>query len=122
MVGTQEDPFSRPLWSPSDDQTSGFKGRWGERVQRDPQDRHAGQFLEYQDAFLLAWRKAHMEFTPQNNYQVLFKILHKETNKPLPDVLVVLLDLDSFNDPEKPVILMSAPEPGAASTGPDITK
>jgi hypothetical protein len=30
-------------------------------------------------------------------------------NKPLPDVLVVLLDLDSFNDPEnQPVILMSA--------------
>ena len=63
-----------------------------------------------------------MESTPQNTYQVLFKILHKETNKPLPDVLVVLLDLDSFNDPEKPVILMSAPESGAASTGPDITK
>ena len=64
-----------------------------------------------------------MESTPQNNYQVLFKILHKETSKPLPDVLVVLLDLDTFNDPDnKRVILMSAPEPAAASTGPDITK
>jgi hypothetical protein len=64
-----------------------------------------------------------MESNSQNNYQVLFKILHKETNKPLPDILVVLLDLDSFNDPENaPVILMSAPEPVAASTAPDITK
>ncbi|MFQ4149743.1 hypothetical protein AAGW05_13780 [Arthrobacter sp. LAPM80] len=64
-----------------------------------------------------------MDAIQQNSYQVLFKILHKETNKPLPDLLIVLLDLDNFNDPESaPVILMSPPEPGAASAGPDITK
>lgn len=64
-----------------------------------------------------------MDTTPQNNYQILFNVLHKETNKPLPDLLVVLLDLDNFNDLENgAAILTGGPEPGAASAGPDITK
>jgi hypothetical protein len=59
MVGTPDNPLSRPVWLPSDDHTSGFNGRWGQRVQHDPRSRRAGmQFLEYWELFLLAWRKA----------------------------------------------------------------
>ena len=64
-----------------------------------------------------------MESAPQNSYQIVFKILHKETSRPVPDVLVVLLDIDSFNDPENgAVILRSASQPGTAPASPDITK
>lgn len=54
------------------------------------------------------------------NFSVSVKILHKETGKPLPDLLVVLLDLDNFTDPEIstiPVIALSA-----SNTFDDITK
>ena len=63
-----------------------------------------------------------METIPDGTYAVSMKVLHKETNKGLPDLLAVLLDLDNFQDPETgPVILK------ASSTNPpppeiDLTK
>ena len=41
-----------------------------------------------------------MDAVPSNVYQVGIKVLHKETNLGLADLLVVLLDLDAFRDPE----------------------
>ncbi len=63
-----------------------------------------------------------MQAAMQDDYQVVFKILHKETNKPLPDVLVVLLDLDSFTDSENRVLRTADTGLSVASTGADITK
>src|SRR5262245_13873514 len=63
-----------------------------------------------------------METAPDGTYAVSMKVLHKETNRGLSDLLVVLLDLDNFQDPEtEPVILE------ASSTNPpppqiDLTK
>ena len=45
LVGSSQNPFSRPNWLPSDDHTSGFRGRWGNRVAGDPQARRAGYEL-----------------------------------------------------------------------------
>ena len=48
VVGTKADPLgqtSRPAWLPSDDRTSGFRGRWGNRVTRDPFSRRAGMIF-----------------------------------------------------------------------------
>jgi hypothetical protein len=59
MVGSDLAPFSRPPWLPSDDHMSGFRGRWGNRVEHDPQARRAGmEFFEFWELFLLAFRKA----------------------------------------------------------------
>lgn len=59
MLGSTLNPFNRPPWLPSDDHKSGFDGRWGERVQKDPQARRAGmKFLEFWELFLLALRQA----------------------------------------------------------------
>lgn len=59
MLGTPLNPFSRPPWLPSEDQTSGYRGRWGNRVTRDPEGRRAGmEFAEFWELFLLALRKA----------------------------------------------------------------
>lgn len=64
-----------------------------------------------------------MDATPPANFQVTVKILHKETNQPLPNLMTVLLDLDSFNDPENlPVILKTLPKAAAAAPGSAITK
>jgi hypothetical protein len=59
MLGSTANPFSRPPWLPSDDRTSGFSGRWGNRVTQDPQARRAGmEFMDFWELFLLAFRKA----------------------------------------------------------------
>src|ERR1700694_5227188 len=61
-----------------------------------------------------------METNAKNTYAVSIKVLHKETNKGLPDLLVVLLDLDSFQDPENaPVVLRAS---STTPTGIDLTK
>ena len=65
-----------------------------------------------------------MESTAQN-FTVSAKILHKETNKPLPDLLVVLLDLDSFEDPELtsgPVVGLTTSAAGTATTSDEAYK
>lgn len=50
-----------------------------------------------------------MVAVPDGTYAVSMKVLHKETNKGLRDLLVVLLDLDNFQDPETgPVILRTS--------------
>jgi hypothetical protein len=58
IVGTGADPFgqsSRPAWLPSDDGASGFRGRWGNRVTRDPFSRRAGaRFPDFANMFLRA--------------------------------------------------------------------
>lgn len=46
--------------------------------------------------------------TEDYNYAVTVKILHKETGKPLPDLLVVLLDADNFGDPENATASISS--------------
>jgi hypothetical protein len=59
MVGSKLQPFTRPPWLPSDDHKTGFRGRWGNRVTADPQDRRVGmEFLEFWQLFILALRKA----------------------------------------------------------------
>ena len=58
IVGTAADPFgqsSRPAWLPGDDGSSGFRGRWGNRVTRDPFSRRAGShFYDFANMFLRA--------------------------------------------------------------------
>jgi hypothetical protein len=58
IVGTQADPLSetsRPAWLPGFDGSSGFRGRWGNRVRRDPFSRRAGpHFPNFADMFLRA--------------------------------------------------------------------
>src|SRR5262245_41230662 len=63
-----------------------------------------------------------METVAVNNYSVLMKVVHKETNKGLPGLLVVLLDLDSFQDPEIAPVVLTASSTSAASQDTDITK
>ncbi len=57
----------------------------------------------------------------ETNFTVSVKVLHKETGKPLPDLLAVLLDIDNFSDPEFEAIpvleLLST-----SNTSGDITK
>jgi hypothetical protein len=58
IVGTKADPLgetSRPAWLPSFDGTSGFRGRWGNRVTTDPFSRRAGpHFPNFAAMFLRA--------------------------------------------------------------------
>jgi hypothetical protein len=63
-----------------------------------------------------------METIADNTYSVLMKVLHKETNKGLPDLLVVLLDLDSFQDPEIAPVVLMASSTSPATPGTDLTK
>jgi hypothetical protein len=46
----------RPAWLPGMDLTSGFRGRWGNRVTRDPFSRRAGaRFPDFASMFLSAF-------------------------------------------------------------------
>jgi len=63
-----------------------------------------------------------METVADNNYSVLMKVLNKETNKGLPGLLVVLLDLDSFQDPEIAPVVLMASSTSPATPGADLTK
>src|SRR5262249_25123114 len=52
---TSTDPNVRQIWWPSDDRKSGYLGRWGPRVTRDPKGRRAGMaFPEFWKMFFNA--------------------------------------------------------------------
>jgi hypothetical protein len=62
-----------------------------------------------------------METTP-NTCTVSIRILHKETNKGLPGLLVVLLDIDNFQDPEIGPGVTGAPSVSVSAPGTDLSK
>jgi hypothetical protein len=59
IVGTKADPLGttdRPVWLPSHDGASGFRGRWGNRVTQDPFSRRVGMvYPDFASMFLRAW-------------------------------------------------------------------
>lgn len=57
-----------------------------------------------------------MNTTIDYSFSIRMKVLHKETNKGLVDLLVVLLDLDSFADPENGSPLALAASANAGTT------
>jgi hypothetical protein len=63
-----------------------------------------------------------METIPDGTYAVSMKVLHKETNKGLPDLLVVLLDLDNFQDPETGPVILKASSTNPRPPGIDLIK
>jgi hypothetical protein len=51
------------VWWPADDGKSGFRGRWGQRVQQDPLGRRCGpRFPNFAKMFLLALAAGEGEF------------------------------------------------------------
>lgn len=63
-----------------------------------------------------------MDVLPDGTYAVSMKVLHKETNKGLPDLLVVLLDLDNFQDPEAGPVILRVSSTDPPPPGIDLTK
>jgi hypothetical protein len=56
---TSPDPLTRQVWWPGIQGQTGFAGRWGPRVARDPKARRAGmKFPEFWEMFMAAFAKS----------------------------------------------------------------